>query len=164
MKLWLGKLHTRLSGLAASHSYLGPSFRGEVSWSNNFINVRFRLGPSNQLNSTTGLTLCHIATLACAAENHIPINNLIAGMAVIRLFNLRWCQFNSFFYYYFYSAKLWPSPSGKNAESDYNSVMHHVLLSNFYQFLLKVTSLPQGTTVVCSKTPTEPPFFNRKFV
>ena len=39
--------------------------RGEVSKA--FIIVRFGLGPSNQVNSTTGLTLCPVATMACAA-------------------------------------------------------------------------------------------------
>ena len=39
---------------------------GEVSKA--FIIVRFGLSPSNQLNSTTGLTLCHVATVAFTAE------------------------------------------------------------------------------------------------
>ena len=39
---------------------------GEVS--KIFIIVRFGLGPSNQLNSTTGLTLWHVATMVFTAE------------------------------------------------------------------------------------------------
>ena len=39
--------------------------RTEVSKA--FIIVRFGLGPSKQVNSTTGLTLCLVATMACTA-------------------------------------------------------------------------------------------------
>ena len=40
--------------------------QGEVSKA--VIIVCFGLGPSNQGNSTTGLTLCPVATMACTAE------------------------------------------------------------------------------------------------
>ena len=45
---------------------VNSELRGEVS--KTFIIVRLGLGPSNQLNSTPGLTLCHVATKACTAE------------------------------------------------------------------------------------------------
>ena len=67
---------------------------GEVS--KTFIIVRFGLGSSNQLNSTTGLTLCHVATMACTERNHIPINNWIVVMAVIRLSNVWRCRLQFF--------------------------------------------------------------------
>ena len=44
---------------------LKSELRGEVSKA--FIIIRFGLSPSNQVNSTTGLTMCPVATMACTA-------------------------------------------------------------------------------------------------
>ena len=68
-------------------------------------------------------------------------------MAVIRLSNVWWCQFQ----FYFNFAQIWPLPREKKIENDYNSDII------FYQVTF-ASSYCQGTTAVCSKTPIEPSF------
>ena len=59
-------------------------FRGAREVSKAFIIVRFGLGPSNQLNSTPGLALCHVATMACTDKKPHSNQQLNVVMAVIK--------------------------------------------------------------------------------
>ena len=86
-------------------------------------------------------------------KNHIPNNNWIVVMAVIRLSNVWWCQFQFFFNF----AQIWPSPRGKKSENVYNSAIIFYLVT-FTSSYWKWDLYQQGTTAVCNKTSTEPSF------
>ena len=73
-------LHETLTGEALTHveqhkKKLKINLLKSELVSKTFIFLHFGPGPSNQLNSATGLTLCHVATMTCRSTAEKPHSN-----------------------------------------------------------------------------------------